>query len=32
MAAYALVRFNYRPRLGVILLFVLCVLLAVGAV
>ena len=32
MAAYALVRITYRPRLGAILLFVLCVLLAVGAV
>jgi multiple sugar transport system permease protein len=31
-AAYALVRFHYRPRLGLILLFVLCVLLAVTGV
>jgi multiple sugar transport system permease protein len=31
-AAYALVRFRYQPRVGVILLFVGCVLLAAAAV
>ena len=31
-AAYALIRFRYRPRVGVILLFVGCVLLAAAAV
>jgi multiple sugar transport system permease protein len=31
-AAYALIRFRYRPRVGVILLFIGCVLLAAAAV
>jgi multiple sugar transport system permease protein len=31
-AAYALIRFRYRPRVGVILLFLGCVLLAAAAV
>jgi multiple sugar transport system permease protein len=32
MASYALVRLTYRPRVGAILCFVLCVLLAIAAV
>ena len=31
-ASYALVRFQYRPKLAVVLLFILCVILAVGLV
>lgn len=31
-ASYALVRFTYRPKLATVLLFILCVILAVGMV